>query len=270
VAFFVEPPGRAADDRIIGAPVTDVSKRSKLPVALGVLVFLAVIAGAVSLVQWGLPHARDLLVGGRLLRVESVDGETVEVPRFIVWNAARTEPLFVSEYLVLTRIPIEHLNTDAQLEIMAPGCGVFSGPLDDARRVILPPPIRVTVRVPGTHTLCSDGQGIELKFTPEGEPQFVADMLAYAAVEADYWDRAKNERDSRVWIDPDSRSVSMLLPRAGRWRVGWALTSRDPDELRGEQSSIRILWARGEGQALSLKDGQEITVNIRKKELEQE
>jgi len=243
-------------------------RRPKLQVALGILTFLAVLAGAVGFSLWGVPRARDLLTGGRLLEVYTYDGRSVAVPDFIVWDASGKKPLFVSSYRMLTPIPRIHLAPGAEVQVFAPGCGLFRGSADQTRRVDLPRPIRVTIHVAGQHSLPSDKSGIELTFVPEDEHEEVTTRLTRAAVESDYWDWPRDERNNDVWIDPATRSVSALLPCLGQWRIRWTHTDRDPSRARGEHRHISIIWARGETSVMIGDDDQLVTLTIPAEELD--
>lgn len=196
------------------------------------------------------------------LRVYSHDGRWILKPRLVMPPFAGGKPDFESSGPVLIRIP-RHLATEGrEILVSGPGCGLLRTKFEGQGRITLPPPIRATIRVPGEFTLPSGDHGISLTLRLSGVAPEVATAAAVAPVEASHWDRPESPVwDERIWVDPKTRSVSVLLPCAGEWAVEWS-------HVEWPARSLGILFGRGESIVKIAADGEEHAVAIDPKELD--
>jgi hypothetical protein len=222
------------------------------------LVVVFVIASALGWVR--LP----LLGRDHDVRVYSHSGRLILKPSLVLPSPTPGQPPdFESRKsgpLSLILIPAEKATEGREMLVCGPGCGLLQGKFDGQHRITLPPPIRATIRVPGEFRLPSGDRGVSLRFSAAGVRPEVAAAVSGAAVQSNHWDRPESPVwDERIWLDPATRSVSVLLPCPGTWRVDWAQTERRPD---GKAPSFGIAFGHGEATLTIAADGEEHTLTI--------
>lgn len=185
--------------------------------------------------------------GDHELRVYSHDGRFVARPSFCILSSPGQPPDFASSGTPLIEIPA-HLATEGrEIVVAGPGCGLLRAEFKGEDRLVLPPPIAVTIRVPGRFKLPSGDRGIALAFYALGVSPEVASSLLCAPVSSDYWDGPDPLISNHVWLDPATRSASALLPCSGEWRVVWAHMLRPKP---GERDVYAINLEFGKGQSI--------------------
>jgi hypothetical protein len=226
-----------------------------LPVAGGLIV---------TGIAWQIGRAHR---GDHDLRVYSHNGRWVLKPSLVMPSSPGQPPDFKSSGppgLIL--IP-RHLATEGrEILVSGPGCGLLRGKFEGQHRVTLPPPIRATIRVPGEFDLPSGDHGISLTFRASGVPPEVASAAAGAPVEASHWKRPESPVwDEQIWLDPATRSVSVLLPFPGEWEVKWMHTERPKP---GKSNTFGIGFGWGESLLTIASDGAELTLAVDPEDLD--
>jgi len=191
--------------------------------------------------------------------VYSHNGEPVFFPAILV-RPPDGGKAFVCLDPVIVRIPPEVADSGGEILATGPGCGLLRGMVSHDDRITLPPPIRVTVEVAGTHDLPSGKYGLSLQFEAVGVDPETASVLGRGPVAADYWDQTGPLRDRQIWVDPLTRTASALLPCTGRWRIKWNHTDRGP--------SLALVYGTGESEVSVDADGQRLTLTIAAQDLE--
>jgi hypothetical protein len=80
-----------------------------------------------------------------------------------------------------------------------------------------------------------------------------------AAAPSNHWDKPASLGWDEIWLDPVTRSASVLLPCTGTWRVAWSQSDRRPD---GKAPTFGIVFGRGEATLAVAADGEEHTLTI--------
>jgi len=186
------------------------------------LLVLVVLAGAGLLVAW---KVEVWPFGPVWLRVVDEDGLPLWRALVLVRRAGSKQADFTetADGAGWVRIPREVVHSDSELLATAPACGVARGAMPSGREVVLPEGVAVTLTVPGEFPLPRPPWKLWLQLAPDADEGHWSMMLAEAVAPPDYWDRSEMERDRDLWIDPETRSVQLVVPRAGRWRVHWSL-----------------------------------------------
>ena len=192
----------------------------------------------------------------RVLEVLASDGRPALLPVLAVPTPDPPWTTLPEHFGTPILLPDELLGRTAF--VTAAGCGVHRVELGTAP-IRLPPPIRITIVVPGAHVLPSGDRGIELHFGAQGVPPGMAALLDRAPASIYYRD-LPSYSERVIWIDPATRSAEVLLPRAGRWLVRW--THRDRP-----RRSIGIAFATGETTIDVTNDGERHALSIDPDEL---
>ncbi|MHC4342942.1 MAG: hypothetical protein ACYSX0_22360 [Planctomycetota bacterium] len=207
------------------------------------ILFAAVLLGAV-LIVWQL----SVLIGDQdhELRVYSHDGRWVTWPSCVLPSPRGGPADFVSVYeMGLIQIPADLAERGRDIHVTGPGCGLLSTEFRGEHRITLPPPIRVTIRVPGNFRLPSGDHGVFLEFRASGVNPEIASVLNRAPAALDYLEMPEFpvRFDNTVWLDPVRRSASALLPCAGEWRIVWTHTSRLESGERPTLGLLALVYA---------------------------
>ena len=136
------------------------------------------------------------------------------------------------------KIPRDKLTSDAEMMAVAPGCAVLRGPLPSGRKITLPPGLPVTIKVPGDFPLPEAPLHLEIALAPADADRLWAFALESAVVSHDNWQRDWDERDGSLLIDPGTRSVMLLMPRTGRWRVHWSVMHYKVERSGGQVTQV--------------------------------
>lgn len=230
------------------------------PVRVVLVVAAALIVGVAA---WQLALA---WLGDPWLRVYSHDGRPVMRPSFRILSSPGKPALFASDGWALIEIPADLDAEGREIVVAGPGCGLLRAKFGGEHRLVLPPPIRATIRVPGEFELPSGDHGISLRFHALGVSPDAASALLCAPAPATYWDGPPPLLGSsnHVWLDPATRSVSVLLPCTGAWRVVWTHEERpEPGEFR----SLSIVFGMGESVLTIGSDGEEHALGIDPEEM---
>lgn len=122
------------------------------------------------------------------------------------------------------KIPRGKIHDGAQMLVTAPGCAVVTGSLPSGSRIELPPGLPVTFKILGDFPLPQPPYHLKLDIEPADEADRMWSFaLAEAVTPHDYRQQTWEEQDRRLLVDPESRSVSLRLPRRGLWRIGWSV-----------------------------------------------
>lgn len=122
------------------------------------------------------------------------------------------------------KIPRAKIREGAEMLVTAPGCAAVSGSLPSGSRIELPPGLEVTLKVAGDFALPRPPGFLELELTPGDESdRRWSFALAEAVTPHDHRQQSLERQDRRLLVDPDTRSVSLRLPRRGLWKVGWSI-----------------------------------------------
>lgn len=123
-------------------------------------------------------------------------------------------------------VPRGSIRDGAEMFLTAPGCGLLRSE-PRGGRILLPEGLRVTLRVDGDFELPRPPRGLGLRLEPVDGPFMLKLALSNAVVPDDGWQGEDWERDASIFVDPDTRSVDVLVPRAGMWEVHWAAGVRE-------------------------------------------
>lgn len=234
--------------------------------SVSVLVFVTAACIVVVGVAWQL---LPLLQGDHELRVYSHDGRFVGRPSIRILSSPGQPEVFASDGWLPIEIPA-HLATEGrEIVVAGPGCGLLRTEFRGEHRLVLPPPIRATIRVPGEFKLPSRDHGISLRFHARGVSPDVASALLCAPAPSTYWDGPQDLvwPSNHVWLDPATRSASVLLPCTGAWRVVWTHEPR-PEPGEGHAYSFNIVIGTGESILTIAADGEEHTLTIDPEDLD--
>jgi len=193
------------------------------------------------------------------LRVYAHNGEWVPNPNVVLPSSPGQPPDFESRGSPLIEIPDRLAVPGREMLVAGPGCGLLRRKLGEDSRITLPPPIEVTIRVSGDFALPSGDDGIMLFFHASGVRPEVASVVEGVAVPSGFWDRPKPPWREQIWLDPETRSVSVLLPCIGAWRVEWTHTTR-PEP--GKFQSLGIVFGMGESTVNVASDGEQHDLTI--------
>jgi len=186
-------------------------------------------SGALGLASWELivlvRAAAGEHVGGIECLVCAENGEVVPEPACLV-RFPDGRPDHVPKRRVGILIPDRVADSGGRIMLTAPGCGWLERAVGRQETLTLPPPVRLEVEVPGRFPLPTGAYGIQLLVRSESPDAQVAALLDRAPVAAGYWEQPRAARSRQIWIDPATRSVSVLLPRTGLWRIEWIHTRR--------------------------------------------
>jgi len=200
------------------------------------------------------------------IRVYSHDGHWILKPSLVIPAPTGGEPDFESHGPALITIPARFATRGREMLVSGPGCGLLRTEFDGQDRITLPPPIRATIRVPGDFPLPSGDHGIELEFQASGASPALTSAVAGAAVAASHWDHPESPVwDESQWLDPETRSITVLLPCTGAWHVEWLHIDRPPP---GESRSLSILYGKGEAVLTVTADGEELALTINPDDLD--
>jgi hypothetical protein len=201
------------------------------------------------------------LGGDHEMRVFSHHGRLILKPSLVLPSATPGQPPdFKSSFGALIVIPARMATEGREILVCGPGCGLLHGKFDGEHRVTLPPPIRVTIRVPGDFRLPSGDHGIDLRFSVTGVRPEVATAARAGPASSDHWDKPESPVwDECIWLDPTTRSASVLLPCTGTWRVIWSQVERRAD---GKAPSFSIALGHGDATLTIDADGEEHTLAI--------
>lgn len=223
-----------------------------------ILVLLVITAGLVWMLSRGRKDFHEL-------RVFSHDGKWVAMPSCIMPAPSGGPADFVSRPgWPIVEIPKELAKHGRELLATGPGCGFLRTEFRGQDRITLPPPIEVTISVAGQHPLPTE-HGIGLMFHAAGVSSEVASLLDRAPAPSNYCDEPRR-RWPQIWLDPESRSASVLLPCRGRWRVVWTLTLERPKP--GEFLIFNVACAQGESLLDIRADGEQHALTIDPEDLE--
>ena len=205
--------------------------------------------------------------GDQYLRVYSHDGRFVGMPSLRILSARGEPAAFASSGTPLIEIPADLATEGREIVVAGPGCGLLHAEFRGEHRLVLPPPLRARIRVPGQFELPSGDQGIALEFHAQGVSPDVASVLRCAPAPSTHWDGPDDPifLSNHIWLDPETRSASVLLPCTGVWRVAWTHTTR-PEQ--GEFSTFGIVFGMGEAVLTISSDGEEHTLSIDPEDLD--
>lgn len=229
-----------------------------------VLVLAAVAGLVVAGITWLL---LPFLQGDHELRLYSHDGRWVRRPSFLILSSPGQPAAFVSHEMFVIEIPADLETEGRQFLASGPGCGLLRATFKGEHRLVLPPPIRARIRVPGRFELPSGDHGIALEFHAQGVSPEVASALLGAPAPSTYWDGPEDLLvfSNHIWLDPATRTASVLLPCTGVWRVVWTHISRREG---GDAPTFGILFGKGESILSIAADGEEHTLAIDPEDLD--
>jgi len=174
--------------------------------------------------------------GPKRVRICRAGGEPIMGAVLILKRPGEPEPDFGAEThddSGWLKIPRDRIHDGAEMFVMAPACALVRGELPWGFRIDLPDGVPVRLRVDGDFELPRRPSALRVELEPVDEGRHLSYSLGEAVAPPDYWKRDFLDRDKRLAIDPDTRSVAALVPRTGRWIVRWYVDTRTGDMWSG-------------------------------------
>jgi len=193
-----------------------------------------------SFVSHSVTAVLDDLLPDRYTVVMGPDGFAITAPACLVRRVQGGDVVYESLEWPLLAIPPERAGPEYEMFVTGPGCGLLRGPVVTEERIALPPPIHLTVAVPGTFPLPDGDSGVQLTLHWAGD-RALARVL----------DRAPTPAATdlqTIWIDSTSRTATVCLPCPGPWRIEWLHTTGRP----GMEESIGLVFAHGEAPPITI------------------
>jgi hypothetical protein len=232
-----------------------------------ILLAVAVLAGAAVLLAY---QFEKWPFGPRWVQIVTSEGEPI-LGAALMLRRPGAEPDFSESTHSgdgWLKIPRSKIRDGAEMLATAPGCAMLRGPLPSGSRIELPPGLLLTLKLPGDFALPRPPRFLKLKLAPADERDPMWSFALAKVAPHDYLQQAWEDQDRRLLVDPDTRSVSLRVPRRGLWRVDWAIMRYETKHEDGRYGRSGIgQGPAGPGTVIDVREAGEFSLTIASRSL---